>query len=192
MSSEVLKQRRVLILSIITVGKTLQAQGMDMGSRKGVVDMLWGVFDLRPLQLTPVAPRIWTLELPQEFEFTSIKDGVFRLSDSVGFEFLVPNAVGFRTVEAYVPNYWGAEADLEALIRELEGVETIVSLGKEKVPASFSHSFLLVKLIVPAHRMDMALARAPSRWCSYCRRRLDLSQGSNPGTLLRSSARTRR
>ena len=73
-----------------------------------------------------MAPRIWTLELPQEFEFTSIKNGVFCLSDSVGFEF----------------------------------------------------------------RMDMALAQALSRWCSYCRRRLDPSQGSTLGTLLRSSAQT--
>ena len=105
-----------------------------MGSRKGVIDMLWGVFDLKPLQMSSGGPRIWTLELPREFEYSNIKDGVFRLSDSVGFEFLVPNAVGFRTVEAYVPNYWGAEADLTALIGELEAVESILKLEKEKVP----------------------------------------------------------
>jgi len=98
-----------------------------------------------------VAPRIWTLELPQEFEFTSIKNGVFCLSDSVGFEFRVSNAVGFCMMEAYIPNYWEAEADLQILIRKLNGVETIISLEKEKVPASLSHSFLLVKLIVPVY-----------------------------------------
>jgi len=98
-----------------------------------------------------VAPRIWTLELPQKFEFISIKNGVFCLSDSVSFEFRVSNAVGFCMMEAYIPNYWGAEADLQMLIRKLDGVETIISLEKEKVPASLSHSFLLVKLIVPVY-----------------------------------------
>ena len=96
-----------------------------------------------------MAPRIWTLELSQEFEFASIKSGVFHLSDSMGFEFHVPNAVSFCMVKAYVPNYWKAEVQM--LIRELDGIETIMSLKKEKIPVLFSHSFLLVKLVVPVY-----------------------------------------
>ncbi len=128
-------KRRLVVLSVICVNKCV-AQGRDFSTREAVSELLEVVFGLCPLQLVNPAGKLWVLELPEEYDFTLLRKGVFGLTftKTVGFTLLRPDEVGFRTIEAYVANYWHKEeGELRKLIEGLGAVDSVLNVEREKV-----------------------------------------------------------
>jgi len=134
---------RALLLGVITTGKhgeTATAQGLDLRQRDGVVTLLKGVFQLTPTTLVKSTNRHWIFEVPNDYPYQKLRRGVFGLSQGVGFVLLRPDSEALRTVEGYIPNYWGKDVDeVRGILEEDTShlLESILELKREVVSACY-------------------------------------------------------